>query len=59
MTPNGVVLLDNTLRSGKVLDPESDDDRALVELNSALAVDPRWETVLPPIADGLTMLRKR
>jgi caffeoyl-CoA O-methyltransferase len=59
MTPNGVVLLDNTLRSGKVLDPQSDDDHALVALNAALAVDPRWETVLLPIADGLTMLRKR
>lgn len=59
MTPNGVVLLDNTLRAGKVLDPQSDDDRALVALNAALAADPRWETVLLPIADGLTMLRKR
>jgi caffeoyl-CoA O-methyltransferase len=59
MTPNGIVLLDNTLRSGKVLDPQSEDDRALVGLNAALAVDPRWETVLLPMADGLTMLRKR
>jgi caffeoyl-CoA O-methyltransferase len=30
-----------------------------VELNAALAADPRWETVLLPLADGLTMLRKR
>jgi caffeoyl-CoA O-methyltransferase len=59
MTPNGVVLLDNTLRSGRVLEPQSDDDRALVALNAALAVDPRWETVLLPLADGLTVLRKR
>jgi caffeoyl-CoA O-methyltransferase len=59
MRPNGVVLLDNTLRSGAVLHPQSDDDRALVELNAALALDPRWETVLLPVADGLTMLRKR
>ena len=59
MTPNGVVLLDNTLRSGRVLDPQSDDDHALVALNAALAVDPHWETVLLPIADGLTVLRKR
>jgi caffeoyl-CoA O-methyltransferase len=59
MTPNGVVLLDNTLRSGKVLTPESADDRAVVALNAALAEDPRWETVLLPLADGLTMLRKR
>ena len=28
-------------------------------LNAALAADPRWETVLLPLADGLTMLRKR
>jgi len=59
MTPNGVVLLDNTLRSGRVLDPESDDDHALVALNAALVRDPRWETALLPLADGLTVLRKR
>jgi caffeoyl-CoA O-methyltransferase len=59
MTPNGVVLLDNTLWSGRVLDPQSDDDHALVALNAALATDPRWETVLLPLADGLTVLRKR
>lgn len=59
MTPNGVVLLDNTLWSGRVLDPQTDDDRAIVGLNAALAADPRWETVLLPLADGLTMLRKR
>ena len=59
MTPNGVVLLDNTLRSGRVLHPQGDDDSALVALNAALAADPRWETVLLPLADGLTMLRKR
>ncbi|MCW2739723.1 MAG: Caffeoyl-CoA O-methyltransferase [Blastococcus sp.] len=59
MTTNAVVLLDNTLRGGRVLEPESDDDRALVGLNAALAADPRWETVLLPLADGLTVLRKR
>ena len=35
------------------------DLRAIVELNASLAADPRWETVLLPVADGLTMLRKR
>ncbi len=59
MTDGGVVLLDNTLRSGRVLDPQNDDDRALVELNAALATDPRWETVLLPVSDGLTVLRRR
>jgi caffeoyl-CoA O-methyltransferase len=59
MVTNGVVLLDNTLRAGRVVDPQTDDDRAIAELNASLAVDPRWETVLLPMADGLTMLRKR
>ena len=56
---DGLVLLDNTLRSGKVLDPQDDDARAVAELNAALAADPRWETVLLPVSDGLTFLRKR
>jgi caffeoyl-CoA O-methyltransferase len=59
MRANGVVLLDNTLYSGHVLDPRTDDDRALAALNADLVADPRWETVLLPLADGLTMLRKR
>jgi caffeoyl-CoA O-methyltransferase len=53
------VLLDNTLRQGRVLAPQTDDDRAVVELNAALVADPRWETVLLPVSDGLTLLRKR
>ncbi|WP_040337533.1 O-methyltransferase [Candidatus Blastococcus massiliensis] len=59
LNPNGVVLLDNTLRDGRVLDPQDESDRALAELNAALAADPRWETALLPLADGLTLLRKR
>ena len=59
MTANGLVLLDNTLRDGHVLDPQSLDDRAIAALNAKLATDPRWETVLLPVADGLTLLRKR
>ena len=59
MTPNGVVLLDNTLASGHVLAPQNDAQRAIADLNAALAADPRWETVLLPLSDGLTMLRRR
>ncbi len=59
MTPNGVVLLDNTLAEGRVLDPQTHNERAIAALNAALATDPRWETVLLPLADGLTLLRKR
>ena len=59
MRTNGVVLLDNTLRGGRVLAPETDDDRAVVTLSADLVRDGRWEPVLLPLADGLTMLRKR
>jgi caffeoyl-CoA O-methyltransferase len=59
MRTNGVVLIDNTLREGRVLAPETDDDRAVAALNADLVHDARWETVLLPMADGLTMLRKR
>jgi caffeoyl-CoA O-methyltransferase len=59
MAAGGLVLLDNTLRQGRVLAPETDDDRAVVELNATLVADPRWETVLLPVSDGLTLLRKR
>src|SRR4051794_39675235 len=59
MTSNGVVLLDNTLRGGRVLDPQAEDDVVMAGLNADLAADPRWETVLLPMSDGLTMLRKR
>lgn len=59
MRTNGLVLLDNTLRHGRVLAPETDDDRAVVALNAALVADARWETVQLPVADGLTLLRKR
>jgi caffeoyl-CoA O-methyltransferase len=59
MADNGLVLLDNTLRQGRILEPVSDDDLAVAALNPALAADPRWETVLLPVADGLTLLRKR
>jgi caffeoyl-CoA O-methyltransferase len=61
MAGNGLVLLDNTLWGGRVLDPDPDDadTRAVAELNAALVTDARWETVLLPVSDGLTLLRKR
>ncbi|CAN5348395.1 O-methyltransferase [soil metagenome] len=61
MLPNGLVLLDNTLRGGWVLGGTgaSAADEAIIALNDELAADRRWDTVLLPIADGLTLLRKR
>ncbi|NRH29420.1 class I SAM-dependent methyltransferase [Pseudomonas sp. MS19] len=57
----GLLLFDNTLWSGRVLemDAESADTRAIQMLNSALKLDTRIDLSLLPIGDGLTLCRKR
>ena len=58
--PNGVILLDNTLRGGSVLDPgDSESARVTAELNDRLATDDRVDVALLGFADGITMVRKR
>ena len=56
-----LVLIDNTLWSGKVLDESVDDDNtvALRALNDALAVDDRFTVVVLTVGDGVTILEKR
>jgi len=56
---NGVLLVDNVLWAGRVLDPKHDSDRSIVEFNRLAVADDRVELVMLPIADGLTMARKR
>tara|TARA_R110002073_G_scaffold123234_1_gene266742 strand:- start:40123 stop:40764 length:642 start_codon:yes stop_codon:yes gene_type:complete len=60
MNKGGVILSDNVLWSGKVvekLDPKDQDTMALLEYNKLLNSDDRIETVLLPIRDGLTISR--
>lgn len=61
LRPGGLVAFDNVLRGGRVVDPEANDagDVAIRELNSALAVDDRVSIAMLPLADGLTLARKR
>ncbi len=60
LRPGGLLVLDNTLRGGAVLSPEADGTAAaLRDLNDRLVADPRLETVLLPVADGVTLARKR
>ncbi|MBC2839058.1 O-methyltransferase [Robiginitalea sp. SC105] len=56
-----LILLDNVLWSGKVLDPEASDPvtESLKKLNADLPKDPRFQVVLLPIRDGLTACRVR
>jgi caffeoyl-CoA O-methyltransferase len=57
MRVGGVILVDNVLRDGRVVDPRNADDLAIVEFNRAVVADPRVEAVLLPIADGVTLAR--
>ena len=57
--PGGLVVLDNMLRDGRVLDPQSDDDRAIVAMNTALVADERVDVVLLPVRDGVSLARVR
>jgi caffeoyl-CoA O-methyltransferase len=61
LRPNGLILVDNTLWSGTVLDPTKDDADtvALRAFNDMVAADDRVDVALLTLGDGLTMLRKR
>jgi caffeoyl-CoA O-methyltransferase len=61
LRPGGVIAVDNTLWGGAVVDPEVTDPttQLLRDLNAGLVVDARFDTVLLPLGDGLTLLRKR
>ena len=61
LRPGGLVLLDNVLLSGRVLDPPADDESAtaLAALNEKLAGDGRVDLAMVGIADGITIARKR
>ncbi len=61
LRPNGLILLDNVLWFGMVANSEAQDDDtcALRALNDFIVADDRVESVMLPIADGLTLVRKR
>jgi caffeoyl-CoA O-methyltransferase len=61
LRPGGVIAIDNTLWGGAVADPEVTDatTQVLRDLNDALVADERFDTVLLPLGDGLTLLHKR
>jgi caffeoyl-CoA O-methyltransferase len=55
----GVVLADNTLWSGAVLDPQRDSDHGIVNFNTMVTEDPRVDNVLLSVRDGVMFARKR
>jgi len=61
LRPGGLIVVDNTLWSGEVANPDNReaDTRALREFNDALHGDPRVDLALLPVGDGLTLARLR
>jgi caffeoyl-CoA O-methyltransferase len=59
LSPDGIMALDNTLWSGRVLDPgDSPEAQMFVELNARIASDPRVTAVLLTVRDGVTLVRR-
>lgn len=61
LRPNGLVLVDNVLWMGNVVNPAASDPQteAIRAFNAKVAADPRVDCVILPVGDGLTLLRKR
>ena len=59
LAPRGIIAADNTLWSGRVLDPSdtSEDTVALRRFNETLAVDSRVVVVQTTVRDGVTLIR--
>ncbi len=60
LAPRGLIAADNTLWSGRILDPgdSTKDTVALRRFNDALAVDPRVVVVQTTVRDGVTLIRR-
>jgi caffeoyl-CoA O-methyltransferase len=59
LSARGLLAIDNTLWSGKVLDPQEESDRAIAALNDRIAADDRVVAVQLTVRDGVTLVRRR
>jgi caffeoyl-CoA O-methyltransferase len=61
LRPGGLLIADNVLWSGRVADPAADDENteAIRRFNDHVAADPRCDTVMLAVGDGITLCRKR
>lgn len=56
--PGGLIMLDNALWSGAVLDPVEESDHALARMNDVVFDDPRVHNLLLPVRDGVMIAQK-
>jgi caffeoyl-CoA O-methyltransferase len=59
LAERGLIAIDNTLWSGRVLDPQDDHTRSIAALNDRIAADERVIAVQLTIRDGVTLVRRR
>jgi caffeoyl-CoA O-methyltransferase len=59
LVPGGLLLIDNVLLRGAVVDPQDDRARIIDDLNTRITADDRVDSVMVLVADGLTLVRKR
>ncbi|HKX28549.1 MAG TPA: class I SAM-dependent methyltransferase [Blastocatellia bacterium] len=59
LRPGGLIIADNVLWSGKVVQPDDDDARAIVAFDHHVQQDPRVENVCLTVRDGMMLIRKR
>lgn len=59
LSARGLLVIDNTLWSGKVLDPQEESDRTIAALNDKIAADERVVAVQLTVRDGITLVRRR
>ncbi len=59
LSDNGLIVVDNVIRHGRVLDPQAEDDRAVADFNRYVTEDPRVVNVLLPVRDGISIIRRR
>lgn len=59
MAPGALLLVDNVLWGGRVLDEDPDETTSAIRaFNDHVAADPRTEVVMLPVSDGLSIIRK-
>ena len=56
--PGGLIVIDNVLWSGEVLNPNDEKSQAIDTLNKVITNDHRVESVLLTVRDGLNLVRK-
>ena len=55
----GIIVIDNTLWDGEVLEPESDSGKAIAKMNEGIVGDSRVENVLLTVRDGIQLIAKK